>query len=66
MTNAVEKWGLFEVELSGSDAGNPYLDVELSAKFSCGDTVIEPAGFYDGNGSYKIRCMPTAVGEWTF
>lgn len=66
MTNTVEKWGLFEVELQGSDEGNPFLDVELSAKFTCGDTVIEPAGFYDGNGVYKIRCMPTKVGDWVY
>lgn len=66
MTKSIERWGLFEVELRGSDAGNPFLDVELSATFTCGDTVIEPAGFYDGNGVYKIRCMPTTVGEWTY
>jgi len=66
MTNTVEKWGLFELELQGSDAGNPFLEVELSAKFTYGDTVIEPAGFYDGEGVYKIRFMPSQVGEWTY
>ncbi len=66
MTNTVEKWSVFELELEGPDEGNPYLDIELSATFSCGDTVIEPSGFYDGNGVYKIRCMPTQVGEWSY
>ena len=66
MAKQVEKWGLFEVELPGSDAGNPYLDVELSAKFTCADTMFEVSGFYDGNGRYRIRCMPTQVGEWRY
>ena len=66
MTKSIERWGLFEAELQGTSDGNPYLEVELSAKFICGDTVIEMAGFYDGNGTYKIRCMPTQVGEWTY
>jgi hypothetical protein len=66
MTSYVEKWGLFEIELAGSDEGNPFAEVDLSAKFICGHTVIEPRGFYDGNGIYKIRCMPTQVGEWMY
>ena len=66
MTKSVEKWGLFEVELLGSTDGNPYLDVEISAKFTSGDTIIELSGFYDGDGRYKIRFMPTQLGEWTY
>lgn len=62
----IEQWGIFEVELDGLDGGNPFLDVTLSAKFTCGDTVLEPTGFYDGNGKYKIRCMPTTTGEWSY
>ena len=65
MTKAIEKWGLFELELQGSAEGNPFLEVELSARFTCGEIVIEADGFYDGNGVYKIRCMPSEVGEWT-
>jgi len=66
MTKPVEQWDFFEVELHGSDEGNPFVEVELSAEFRCGDTIVELAGFYDGDGVYKIRCMPTAIGEWTY
>lgn len=62
----VEQWGLFEIELPGPQDGNPFLDVELSGQFQCGDTTLESAGFYDGNGRYKIRCMPTQIGAWTY
>ena len=57
---------MFELALSGSAAGNPYLDVQLGARFSCGDSVIDVSGFYDGAGCYKLRCMPTREGEWTY
>lgn len=67
MTNSsVEKWGMFDLELAGPAEGNPFIDVALSASFRCGETTIKAAGFYDGGGVYKIRCMPTRVGEWEF
>ena len=65
MTNT-ERWGLFEVELTGPDKGNPFLDVVVSATFSLGHRSIEVEGFYDGGGSYKIRFMPDTVGEWKY
>ncbi|MBN1428748.1 MAG: DUF5605 domain-containing protein [Anaerolineae bacterium] len=66
LVNNIEQWGMFEVALEGPDSGNPFLDVTLSAQFKCKDTMLDLAGFYDGNGSYKIRCMPTRMGKWTY
>lgn len=63
---AIEQWDIFEVELEGPTGGNPFMDVALSAEFRNRDTVLAPEGFYDGAGIYRIRCMPTAPGEWTF
>ena len=65
-TNEVERWGMFEVSLTGPESGNPFLDVELSAMFTQGDRAVEPRGFYDGEGVYRIRFMPDAVGEWRY
>jgi hypothetical protein len=62
----VEKWGIFELALQGSAEGNPYLDVELTARFAYKNRVIEVDGFYDGEGVYRIRFMPDTQGTWHF
>ena len=68
--NMVERWGIYEVTLNGPDTRNPFTEVELTAEFKRLDTngnqTFEPQGFYDGDGIYKIRFMPDAVGEWTY
>ncbi len=61
-----EKWDIFEISLNGPAEGNPYRDVQLSASFSNGENTMEVHGFYDGEGIYKIRFMPDAVGEWNY
>jgi hypothetical protein len=62
----VEQWGLFELALQGPASGNPFLEVELSATFTHGDRKVRVGGFYDGDGTYRVRFMPEAVGEWTY
>jgi len=62
----VERWGSFEVQLNGPDSGNPFLEVELSAEFRQGGRSVPVAGFYDGDGVYKIRFMPDSAGSWTY
>lgn len=59
-------WGLFEIALDGPSSGNPYLEVNLSARFSQGDTTLDVPGFYDGEGTYRIRFMPHMTGRWTW
>jgi len=60
------RWGIFELALKGPEGGNPFIDVKLSAEFKQRDRVFKPEGFYDGNGVYRIRFMPDALGEWTY
>jgi hypothetical protein len=62
----VEQWGHFELTLRGPADGNPFLDVELSATFTQGERKVRVAGFYDGDGSYRVRFMPETTGEWTY
>ena len=62
----IERWGIFELSLKGPEEGNPFLNVELSAQFKHDDQVVEPAGFYDGDGIYRIRFMPDEMGKWTY
>jgi hypothetical protein len=52
--------------LKGPESGNPFIDVKLSAEFKQRGRVFKPEGFYDGNGVYRIRFMPDALGEWTY
>lgn len=62
----VERWGVFELTLSGPSDGNPFADCRLTATFRYGHRTIETAGFYDGDGVYRVRCMPDELGEWSY
>ncbi|HUO08516.1 MAG TPA: DUF5605 domain-containing protein [Phycisphaerae bacterium] len=65
----VEQWGMFEKSFAGPREGNPFVDVELSASFErvdgSGKKVIV-RGFYDGDGTYRIRFMPEEQGTWRY
>ncbi len=62
----VEQWGMFEVALSGPSAGNPYKEVTLTALFTQEHRSVRVTGFYDGDGTYRIRFMPDAPGRWSY
>ncbi|MEK1896984.1 MAG: DUF5060 domain-containing protein [Rhizobium sp.] len=67
MPNAtVEKWGVFEAAFDGPSDGNPYLDVAFDAVFTHKSRDVRVPGFYDGNGTYRMRFMPDVEGEWSF
>jgi len=61
-----EQWGIFEMEVHGPATGNPFVDVQFGARFTLEHRSVEAAGFYDGNGSYKVRFSPDATGTWSF
>jgi hypothetical protein len=62
----VEQWGIFELVLNGPETGNPFSDVTLSARFENGGRAFSIPGFYDGDGTYRIRFMPDTAGRWTY
>ena len=62
----VEQWGVYEIALNGPTNGNPFFDVRFSAVFSNGDKSVEVAGFYDGDGVYRVRFMPDTQGRWQY
>jgi len=67
MTNAtIAKWDYFEATFTGPSDGNPYIDVNFEAFFKQNSRVVRVPGFYDGEGTYKVRFMPDNEGEWTF
>ena len=63
---AAKRWGVWETSLDGPREGNPYHDVELSFTFSQDSQRIDVAGFYDGNGVYKVRFSPPQQGVWRY
>lgn len=55
-----------EIAIHGPSHGNPFVDVELTATFTCGDIHIQVGGFYDGDGRYIIRFLPQSAGTWAW
>lgn len=64
--SAVEQWDIFELSLPGPTDGNPFVDINLSARFTLDDRTIEVTGFYDGDGTYRVRFMPPQPGIWKY
>ncbi len=65
-TKNIEQWGQFELALTGSQAGNPFLDVTFGATFRYQHREVKVAGFYDGDGIYRVRFMPDVSGDWHY
>jgi hypothetical protein len=63
-SRSVERWGVHEIALEGPREGNPFVDVTLAAIFECGGKQIRVPGFYDGEGTFRIRFSPPELGAW--
>ncbi|MBO0985567.1 DUF5605 domain-containing protein [Rathayibacter sp. SD072] len=62
-----------EIVVDGPSHGNPFVDVEFSVEFrlaasvpQAAASVVRAGGFYDGDGAYRARFLPSAAGTWTF
>ena len=64
--SAAEQWGIAEVVVDGPAHGNPFVDVDLHATFRSEGEEVEVGGFYDADGTYRIRFHPPRAGTWTF
>ncbi|WP_233256522.1 DUF5060 domain-containing protein [Opitutus sp. ER46] len=62
----VAQWDVYELTLAGPADGNPFAEVRLSAVFTSGAQMFEVAGFYDGDGVYRVRFMPPRPGRWHY
>ena len=65
-TKSVEKWGVFEFCSEGTTAGNPFLERRITALIESDSERKTVNGFYDGNGIYKVRFMPSFEEEYHF
>jgi len=66
MAKTVEKWGTFETAVNGPAEGNPFTDHEITAVFRCAEEEKKVRGFYDGDGIYQVRFMPSFTGQYTY
>jgi hypothetical protein len=62
----VERWDIFEISSKGPQAGNPFGDVTFGATLCHGERTLMIDGFYDGDGLYRVRFMPDAIGVWQY
>lgn len=65
-SKSVEKWGIMEVSVKGRQDGNPYTDYTICGTFYGKNETVKVDGFYDGDGVYKVRFMPSFTGEYSF
>ena len=65
-TKQIEKWDMIEVSVKGPSCGNPFRDYNLKGEFCNKNETVTVEGFYDGEGVYKIRFMPSFEGEYHF
>jgi hypothetical protein len=65
-SKTVEKWGVFTVTVNGCANKNPFVDYTIQGTFTGKNETISVNGFYDGDGVYKVRFMPSFTGEYTF
>ncbi len=59
-----ERWEIQEVVCNGPKEGNPFQEQWVKAVFSSKNETVEAEGFYDGDGIYKVRFMPSFEGEY--
>lgn len=64
--SVIERWGMLEVGVSGTTNGNPFVDDALQGVFRHQNETVKVDGFYDGEGIYRVRFMPSYAGEYTY
>lgn len=62
----IEKWDIFEVECPGRNEGNPFVDYSITGTFTSRNESVTVDGFYDGDGIYRVRFMPSFEGTYTY
>jgi len=63
----VNQWGLQEIVLhSHHTYSNPFTQAYVKAVFSTPGYSVKVDGFFDGDGTWKVRLMPNQPGIWNF
>ncbi len=62
----ISKWEMWEVALEGPIEGNPFMEQHIRGTFCGKYEKVTSDGFYDGEGKYRIRFMPSFTGKYSF
>ena len=62
----VERWDVFEVRVKGPADGNPFTEQHIEGLFEGKNETVKADGFYDGDGVYIVRFMPSFEGEYRY
>lgn len=65
-TKTIGRWDVFEAVLRGPEDGNPFLEQHVYGVFTSSSESVQTEGFYDGEGIYRIRFMPSFEGTYSF
>ncbi len=61
-----ERWGMIELAFPGRTDGNPFTDYTIRGRFTGEREDVSVSGFYDGEGIYKVRFMPSFTGAYRY
>lgn len=61
-----KKWETFELAVEGPQEGNPFLEQSVYATFRNENETVTCEGFYDGEGIYRVRFMPSFEGRYSY
>lgn len=64
--SVVRKWDVQEIVCPGFAAGNSFSAYTIRALFTSGGETVEVPGFYDGDGRYIVRFMPSFEGRYSY
>lgn len=62
----VKQYDVFEIRQQGYQDGNPFVDYNIEGIFSSPQETKKVRGFYDGEGTYVVRFMPSFLGTYTY
>lgn len=62
----IERWDVLEIRRRGTKEGNPFAERTIYGFFHSEKEEKKVKGFYDGNGEYVIRFMPSFEGIYQF
>ncbi len=64
----IEVWDMLELRFTGKTEGNPFTDYTIKGSFTSnsGNEQKNVAGFYNGNGEYIVRFMPSHEGLYQY
>ena len=63
---SVERWGVQEISVKGPKDGIPFTEQWIQGTFQGTQESVSVDGFYDGDGIYIVRFMPSFEGGYRF